>query len=103
MDLSLDNAPCGVLVFTDDGHVVSMNATLCRLLGYERQELVAQHLQTIFSPGARVFYQTHFFPLLKLQGEIEEVYMALRGKSGEEIPFLVNAKRVERGDRWEND
>jgi signal transduction histidine kinase/ActR/RegA family two-component response regulator len=29
--------------------------------------------------------------------------MSLRGKSGEEIPFLVNARRVERGGRSEND
>ena len=103
MELSLDNAPCGVLVFTDDGHVASVNATLCRLLGYERDELVGAHLQTIFSPGARVFYQTHLFPMLKLQGEVEELYMALRAKSGEEVPFLVNARRRERDGRNEND
>jgi two-component system CheB/CheR fusion protein len=103
MELSLDNAPCGVLIFTDDGHVASVNATLCRLLGYQREELIGQHLQQVFSPGARVFYQTHLFPMLKLQGEVEEVYMALRAKSGEEVPFLVNARRQERDGRHEND
>ncbi|HVF70804.1 MAG TPA: ATP-binding protein [Chthoniobacterales bacterium] len=103
MEFSLDNAPCGVLIFTDDGHVASVNVTLCRLLGYEREELVGAHLQAIFSPGARVFYQTHLFPMLKLQGEVEEVYMALRAKSGEEVPFLLNARRQERDGRNEND
>jgi PAS domain S-box-containing protein len=102
MELSLDNAPCCVLVFTDDGHIASVNETLCRRLGYEREELVGQHLQLIFSPGARVFYQTHLFPMLKLQGEVEEVYMGLRAKSGEEIPFLLNARRQERDERNEN-
>src|SRR4051812_46166350 len=103
MEFSLENAPCSALVFTDDGHVASVNARLCRLLGYEREELVGQHLQAIFSPGARVFYQTHLFPMLKLQGEVEEVYLALRAKSGEEIPFLLNARRQERDGRNEND
>lgn len=102
MELSLDNAPCSAIVFTDDGHVASVNARLCRLLGYERDELVGQHLQLVLSPGARVFYQTHLFPLLKLQGEVEEVYMGLRAKSGEEIPFLLNARRQERDGRNEN-
>lgn len=102
MDLSLDNAPCGVLVFTDDGHVANINTTLCRLLGYEREELLGHHLQMVLSAGARVFYQTHFFPLLKLQGEVEEVYMVLRAKSGEEVPFLVNARRQEYDGRVEN-
>jgi PAS domain S-box-containing protein len=102
-DCWLDEAPCGVLTFTDDGHIVTVNATLCRLLGYTGDELKRGHLQKILSPGGRVFYQTHFFPLLKLQGEVEEVYMSLRGKTGEEIPFLVNAKRTERHDHSEND
>jgi two-component system CheB/CheR fusion protein len=99
----LDDLPCGILTFTDDGHIVSVNATLCARLGYVCDELTGGHLQEILSPGGRVFYQTHFFPLLKLQGEMEEVYMSLRAKTGEEIPFLVNARRQERNDRSETD
>jgi two-component system CheB/CheR fusion protein len=99
----LDDAPCGALTFTDDGYIVAVNATLCRLLGYAVDELSGGHLQKILSPGGRVFYQTHFFPLLKLQGEVEEVYMALRGKAGDEIPFLVNARRTEKNGRAETD
>ena len=102
-DFPLDDAPCGVLTFTDDGHIIAVNATLCRLLGYDRDALSGGHLQKILSPGGRVFYQTHFFPLLKLQEEVEEVYMSLRGQSGDEIPFLVNARRQERNGRSEND
>jgi PAS domain S-box-containing protein len=103
MDLSLDTIPCGVLTFLDDGHIVSVNETLCSLLGKPQDQLVGQHLQTLFSPGGRVFYQTHFFPLLKLQGEVEEIYMSLRAPAGDELPFLVNARRHERNGRWEND
>ncbi len=99
----LDDLPCGVLTFTDDGHIVAVNPTLCGRLGYVRDELTGGHVQNILSPGGRVFYQTHFFPLLKLQGEMEEVYMSLRAKTGEEVPFLVNARRHERNGRWEND
>ena len=98
-DFSLDDAPCGALTFTDDGYIVAVNARLCERLGYAREELSGGHLQKILSPGGRVFYQTHFFPLLKLQGEVEEVYMALRGKNGGEVPFLINAKRTEKNGR----
>ncbi|MDB5694428.1 MAG: hypothetical protein JWO81_3491, partial [Alphaproteobacteria bacterium] len=54
-----------------------------------------QHVQVLFSAGGRVFYQTHLFPLLKLQGEVEEIYFSLRAKSGEEVPFLINGRREE--------
>lgn len=100
---SLDDAPCGVLTFTDNGYIVAINPRLCDRLGYACDELTGVHLQKILSPGGRVFYQTHFFPLLKLQGEVEEVYMSLRAKTGEEVPFLVNARRAERSGRSEND
>ena len=66
-------------------------------------EIVVELIAGLASPGGRVFYQTHFFPLLKLQGEVEEVYLSLRAKTGEEVPFLVNASRAERSGRWEND
>src|SRR3954467_13111466 len=102
MDGSLDNAPCGFLVFADDGSILRVNATLSQMLGYDRGELPGQHLQVLFSPGGRVFYQTHFFPLLKLQGELEEIYVGLRTKSGEEVPFLINARRLEENGVAEN-
>jgi PAS domain S-box-containing protein len=102
MDASLDNAPCGFLVFADDGSILQINSTLNRMLGYEAGELVGQHLQILFSPGGRIFYQTHFFPLLKLQTEVEEIYIGLRTRSGDEVPFLINARRVQANGRFEN-
>lgn len=46
--------------------------------------------------GGRVFYETHFWPQLKLHGSIEEVYFSLRSPQGEAIPVLANAIRQER-------
>ena len=99
MDELLDNAPCGFLVFTDDGKIVEANATLLELLGYERGELLDLHIEKIFSVAGRIFYQTHFFPLLKLQGKIEELYLDLRSKTGGNIPVLINGVRRERGEK----
>ena len=96
MDELLDNAPCGFLVFTDDGKIVEANSTLLELLGYERGELLDLHIEKIFSVAGRIFYQTHFFPLLKLQGKIEELYLDLRSKAGGNIPVLINGVRRER-------
>jgi PAS domain S-box-containing protein len=93
MDELLDTAPCGFLVFADDGVIQQLNATLLGMLGFEHGELQGQHFQTILSPGGRVFYQTHFFPLLKLHNQVEELYIVLRSKSGKDVPVLANARR----------
>src|SRR5688572_17833751 len=95
MDELLDRAPCGFLTFADDGAIRAVNRTLLELLGYERGELEGKHLQQILTPGGRVFHQTHFFPLLKLHGAVEEIYLSLRDKGNGEIPVLVNARRRE--------
>lgn len=103
MDPLLDHAPCGFVSFTDDGTMQLVNSTLADLLGYTRVELEGWHLQKILPPGARVFYNTHVFPLLKMHGMAEEIYLALRTKDGRDLPMLMNAKRREGGDRAGND
>jgi PAS domain S-box-containing protein len=104
MDELLNNAPCGFLVFKDDGKIVEANRTLLRLLGYETDELLDLHIEKIFSVAGRIFYQTHFFPLLKLKSEVEEIYLSLRSKSGLDIPVLVNAsRRAKDGETFFND
>ncbi|HWS71163.1 MAG TPA: PAS domain-containing sensor histidine kinase [Thermoanaerobaculia bacterium] len=96
MDPSLDSAPCGFLSVADDGTMREVNATLASMLGYTRFELEGWHLQKILAPGGRIFYQTHVFPLLKMHGLVEEIYMPLRTREAADVPMLMNAVRRER-------
>ncbi|HMJ04828.1 MAG TPA: ATP-binding protein [Chthoniobacterales bacterium] len=96
MDSLLDHAPCGYLSFTDEGVIRMVNTTLARLLGYAPEELHGRKFEALLGVGARIFYHTHFFPVLKLEGEAEEVYLTLRSREGEEIPVLSNGIRRER-------
>ena len=99
----LDTAPCGFVSFADDGTIATINATLLRMLGYERDELLGRHVESIMTVATRIFYQTHFFPLLRLHGRAEEIFFALRGKQGGEVGVLANAVRHERGGMVAND
>ncbi len=96
MDRLLDTAPCGYLAFNDEGVIRTVNATLATLLGYSPEELQGRKFESLLGVGARIFYHTHFFPVLKLQGEAEEVYLTLRSRSGQDIPALTNGIRRER-------
>ena len=96
MDARLDSAPCGYLVFNDDGKVVLVNATLRQWLGYDVGEIEGQHIGALLSAGGRIFYQTHFFPLLKLYGKADELYLVLRSKDKADLPVLANAVRQQR-------
>jgi PAS domain S-box-containing protein len=96
MEPILDTLPCGYAAVTDDGTMLEVNTTLATTLGYTRIELQGWHLQKILAPGGRIFYQTHVFPLLKLHGLAEEIYLPLRTRDGADVPMLMNTTRRER-------
>lgn len=103
IDPILDQAPCGFVSLSDDGTVREVNSTLATLTGYSRVELLGWHFQKVLPPGARIFYQTHVFPMLKMHGTVDEIYVALRARDGKDIPMLMNGIRHERDGAFVND
>ena len=101
MDSLLETAPCGFLSCTDDGTILTVNHTLLDLLGRDRDAVVGQSVETLLTPGARLFYHTHLFPLLRMQGQVDEVYLSLRTDAEEDadVKCLLNANRTERDGR----
>lgn len=93
MDPLLDSAPFGFLVARDDGYVESANCTIAEMLDTTVERLVGSHLDNVLTAPSRIFYQSHFFPILRLQGRVSEVYVTLASAAGEELPVLLNARR----------
>jgi PAS domain S-box-containing protein len=99
----LNTAPCGFVAFADDGTMIEANTALTEMLAFTRFELLGWHIDKILPPGGRIFYQTYLFPMLKVHGLVEEIYMALRTKDGRDVPVLLNARRRERDGRFVSD
>ena len=89
--------------FADDGRILFANATLGRLLGHEASELVGRHVESLLTIAGRIFYQTHFFPLLRLHGRADEVFLLMKRKDGSELGVLCNGARRERDGAVVND
>jgi signal transduction histidine kinase len=102
-DSLIERAPCGFLSFLDDGTLTAANQTLLAMLGCTRAELIGHHIESILNVGSRIFYQTHLFPLLRLQGKADEIFLLLRPQSGPDIGALVSAIRRERTGHWVTD
>ena len=97
MDL-LDRAPCGFVSFRDDGIITAANAMVGQLLDIDARELVGRSFEELLTVPARIFYQTHFFPLIRLHGHADEIYFTLRARSGNAVHVLANAVRTVTGD-----
>ena len=90
-----DLAPCGLLSVRDDGIIVAANLTLATMTERLGEDLSGQSVETLLTVPSRIFYQTHVFPMVKLHGRADELYMTLRTRSGAPVPVLVNAIRRE--------
>jgi sigma-B regulation protein RsbU (phosphoserine phosphatase) len=87
-----DNAPCAYLSTLPDGTIVKVNATFLAWTGFDREALIGiRRLQDLLAPGDRIFYETHYAPLLRMQGQVREIAVELVCRSGARLPALVNA------------
>jgi PAS domain S-box-containing protein len=91
-----EEASCGLLLTNVDGTIREVNSTFCRWIGHSRDELVGKiRLQKLFSIGGRVFHQTHWAPLMQMQGSVSEVQLDVQDRDGKRIPMLFNAFRLQ--------
>ena len=91
-----ENAPCGYLSADKDGRINRGNATLAHWIGTDVGSLVDKRFSELLTIGGKLYYETHFAPLLRMQGSLNEVALDLACADGRRLPVLVNA--VERRD-----
>ena len=90
----LDDAACGLIQTADDGTLLRANRTFCQWLGLSPAALIGQRrFQDLLTMGGRIFHQTHWAPLLRMQGSISEVKLELVHADGSKIPMVLNAIR----------
>ncbi|MGB8191755.1 MAG: ATP-binding protein [Chitinophagaceae bacterium] len=92
-----DKAPCGYFSFFDDGSFFLANETFYSLTGYTAEELTSQKIETIFTLATRIFCETHLFPMLRLNGQAEEIFLTLLTKEKQHLPVLLSANQLQ----WE--
>ena len=86
-----ENAPCGYLSLSPDGHIVKANKTVADWMGSRRDTLLGRPFHEILTFGGRIAYETHLAPLLRLQGFVNELAFDLLRADGEKIPIIANA------------
>lgn len=91
-----ENAPCGYISFLTDGTIYRINKTLLQLLDYKDKKEVVQvkKIQDLFRIGGKIYFETHFFPLIKMQGFVKEINFDLLRKDGSFFPALLNVNQI---------
>jgi sigma-B regulation protein RsbU (phosphoserine phosphatase) len=87
-----ENAPCGYLSTLLDGRIAKVNATLLGWLGHRREDLVGRmRFADLLTVGGKLYHETHFAPLLHMQGEVSAIALELRAADGTRLPVLVTS------------
>lgn len=87
-----ENAPCGYLSTLMNGTLAKVNGTLLSWLGHRREELIGRkRFADLLTVGGRLYHETHFAPLLRMQGEVHGIAMELKAADGARLPVLVTS------------
>jgi len=87
-----EDAPCGYLTTRPDGTILRVNRTFEAWTGLSRERLLAgTRLQDLLSPGARIYHETHYAPLLQMQGSVREIAVEIVRADGSRLPALLNS------------
>jgi phosphoserine phosphatase RsbU/P len=89
--LLYDQAPCGYLSTTPTGRIVKVNATFCTWLGFQQEDLLGRRFVDLLTPGGQIYHETHYAPMLEMQGFVREIAVDVVRADGSRLPVLLNA------------
>jgi sigma-B regulation protein RsbU (phosphoserine phosphatase) len=79
-----------------DGRIVKANRTFCSWTGYALDDLIGKRLHDFLNIAGRIFYETHFAPLLRMQGFFNEVALDFVTKDSESSFQCLSTPQNER-------
>ncbi|MFG2682066.1 PP2C family protein-serine/threonine phosphatase [Streptomyces sp. NPDC048392] len=87
-----ENAPCGYLSTLLDGDIAKINRTLLDWLGYRREDVVGRkRFADLLTVGGKLYHETHYAPLLRMQGELRGIALELKTADGSRLPVLATS------------
>lgn len=93
MDERLRNAPCSFLSLDHEGYILEVNDTFLIDMDYEQTEVMGQHIEYISPLAVKMMFHSYFYPNITLYGHVKELFIKLRKKNGDDIPFMLSARR----------
>lgn len=94
LDDLYEQAPCGYLSMAPDGTIVRANLTLLAWLDMPRDKVVGLRFQDLLTMPGRIFHDTHYMPLLAMQGFAREIAFDLFRTGQPPLPTIVTTSSV---------
>jgi phosphoserine phosphatase RsbU/P len=93
-----ENSLCGYVTASAEGIIIRANARMAGWLACDMEALKGKRFSDVLTIGGKIYYETHLWPLLRMQGFFDEVALELSGTNNVKLQVLVNAFERRNGE-----
>jgi PAS domain S-box-containing protein len=94
-DSFYNDSPSGHFSTDGNGIINKINDTLLVWLGYAKEDIIGKVTwQSLLSMGGKMYFETHYSPLLQMQGFVQEISFEMVKKDKTRLPILINTKQI---------
>jgi sigma-B regulation protein RsbU (phosphoserine phosphatase) len=81
---------CGYVITDGEGTIIRMNGRAALWLNSSPDRFHGKRFSNILAVGGRIYFETHLWPLLRMQGYFDEVAIELADTGNGKMPAYVN-------------
>jgi PAS domain S-box-containing protein len=94
-DTFFNHSPSGYFSTDKNGIITKINDTLLGWLGYAKEDIIGKVTwQSLLSVGGKMYFETHYSPLLQMQGYVQEISFEMVKKDKTRLPIIINTKQI---------
>ncbi|MEO6682977.1 MAG: HAMP domain-containing sensor histidine kinase [Ginsengibacter sp.] len=87
---------CGFIITDNKGLILRANSIISDWTNYPKEAFTEKRFSDLLSIGGKIYFETHLWPLLRMQGFFDEVVLELNHHNGKKLRVMINA--LERRD-----
>jgi sigma-B regulation protein RsbU (phosphoserine phosphatase) len=85
-----ESSLCGFVITDGDGKIIRINKRAAEWLNTEPDKLSGQRFSHLLAIGGKIYFETHLWPLLRMQGYFDEVALELADSGNGKLPVYIN-------------
>lgn len=85
-----DNSICGFIITDAESNIQRINKTAAKWLNGLPDEFRNKRFSDLLAVGGKIYFETHLWPLLRMQGHFDEVTVELANTGNGKMPIYLN-------------
>ena len=93
-----ESSLCGFVITDGNGKITRVNQCAANWLNGSPDQFKESRFSDILSIGSKIYFETHLWPLLRIQGQFDEVSIELADAGNGKVPVFINGYEKKDGN-----